>query len=217
MLEMALCRYLARRNAWALELDRSLTMDDLVQTACLGVMQAERTYDSARGKSFAGWAAWHVSREVRRLLGWQNSAVPPAHVGAQSLDTPAFEDSEETRLDLLADDSDAFEASDRQRDLSRALHSAIDRLTDAQGKAVVDFVARTGQTVPQAAQALGMEEAEARRAKSRAMRRLAGDRKLWRAYSAYCPSYSTGFSAFTVYGSATERAAMWFIEHEGST
>ena len=63
-----LCRKLARRYSWMLEADPALEYEDLVQTAFLGLVMAQETFDPAAGKRFAGWAAWFIARQLRRLL-----------------------------------------------------------------------------------------------------------------------------------------------------
>ena len=51
----------------------------------------------------------------------------------------------------------------------------------------------------------------------RGMAALRRDRRFLRhaAFLADIPNFSTGYQAFTVSGSATERAALWLIEQEG--
>lgn len=126
-----LCRYLAQRNRWITQADPSISLEDLTQTAFFGLVKAAETWDATKGRSFSNWAAWAITREYRRLIGWFIGETPPAHVYAQSLDIPAYEedDSGEIRLDLLEDDAlpDVAEAVEA-KEIAQAIDEALERL-----------------------------------------------------------------------------------------
>lgn len=217
-----LCRALAHKNAWMLQADAALDFDDLVQTAFLGLVQASETFCEGEGKTFAGWAAWYIVREFRRLLGWYAGQNPKPHLYAQSLDVSAYGDeSDETALDLIADESipdaaDALEADD----LARAVSDALDRLQIPHAREVLRGMFFERRTKAQIAAQEGLTASNVQNIQRTAMRALRRDRAFQKAVGLYdaMPSYGTGFGTFTVSGSATERGAMWVIEQkEGRT
>ena len=211
-----LCRKLARRYSWMLEADPALEQEDLVQSAFLGLAKAQETFDPAAGKSFAGWAAWFVARELRSLLGWRNAVQPPAHCYAVRLDAPIDpEDPDDTLLDTLADDTlPPVEANLEADELKKLIDQALDSLQPEQADALRGRYMR-GLSEREIARLSGVD---AKRAHSRIVRGMAAlrrDRRFLRraADLADVPNFSTGYQAFTVSGSATERAALWRIEH----
>ena len=211
-----LCRKLARRYSWMLEADPALEYEDLVQTAFLGLVKAQETFDPAAGKRFAGWAAWFFARELRSLLGWQNASQPPAHCYAVRLDAPINpEDSDDTLLDTLADDTlPPVEANLEADELKALIDQALDNLQPEQADALRGRYMR-GLSEREIADLSGVDVKQAHSCIVRGMAALRRDRRFLRhaAELADIPNFSTGYQAFTVNGSATERAAIWMIEH----
>lgn len=82
--------YLARKYAPACALDRAVDVDDLVQAGFFGLIRAKETFDENKGKTWAGWAAWHVKREFEKTLGMREGRFASADAGAVSLDQPLF-------------------------------------------------------------------------------------------------------------------------------
>ena len=215
-----LCRYLAGRARWIAELDPAITLDDLTQSAFLGLVRAAETFDADAGKSWASWAAWHVKRELRKLLGWSNPhSPPPATAGAVSLDAPINADDDEgaTRLDTLSDDTtpDALDGV-YAGELRAALTEAVQRLEIEHAAEVLRCRYGDGLTVAETAKQTGMTAGEVKSIQDRSLRRLLYDRKLKRAVTVWdaMPTYSVGVAAFRQYGSQTERAAQWLTEHD---
>lgn len=213
-----LCRALARKNAWMLQADVSLDFDDLIQAAFLGLIKAAETFCDGKGKTFAGWAAWYIVREFRRLLGWYAGRNPKPHLYAQSLDVPAYDgDSEETMLDMISDEATSdMERSLEADDLAKAVSDALDRLRIPHAQEVIRGKFFEERSAAQIAAQNGLTTSDVQNIQRTAMRVLRRDRTLKKAVYLYdaMPSYGTGFSTFNVSGSATERGAMWLIEHE---
>lgn len=213
-----LCRALARKNAWMLQADVSLDFDDLVHTAFLGLTKAAETFCESKGKTFAGWAAWYIVREFRRLLGWYAGRNPKPHLYAQSLDAPAYDDdSEETMLDMIADESAPdIDTMLENADLAKAVSDALDRIRIPHAQEVIRGKFFEQRSAAQIAAQNGLTTSDVQNIQRTAMRVLRRDRTFQKAVCLYdaMPSYGTGFSTFTVSGSATERGAMWLIEHE---
>lgn len=212
------CRALARKNAWMLQADTAIDFEDLVHTAFFGLMKAAETFCEGKGKTFAGWAAWYIVREFQQLLGWMPGRERKPHLYAQSLDVPAYDDdSEETALDLIADESipdaaDALEADD----LEKAVSDALDRLQIPHAREVLRGKFFERRTRAQIAAQEGLTASDVQNIQSTAMRALRRDRAFQKAAGLYdaMPSYGTGFGTFTVSGSATERGAMWIVEQK---
>ena len=122
---------IARRYARICEVDRAVTMEDLLQTGFIGLANAADTFDPAGGKSWSAWATWKVERELGRFLGLKDGYLSKPHIGAAELDRPipSTEGDAETLLDQLADDSlpepDAALLND---ELRQALRDAMERL-----------------------------------------------------------------------------------------
>ena len=64
-----LLRMMARRYARVCALDRAVSVEDLMQAGFVGLMRAAATFDPEAGKSWAGWARWHIRMEFESALG----------------------------------------------------------------------------------------------------------------------------------------------------
>ena len=212
-----LCRYLAQRNRWITQADPSISLEDLTQTAFFGLVKAAETWDGAKGKSFSCWATWAIVREYRRLIGWLSGKTPPAHVYAQSLDVPAYEedDSGETKLDLIEDDAlpDIAETVEAKA-IAQAIDEALSRLNMPEAQEVLRLKYCEQRTQAQIAAQTGLTCPEVKSIVDRSLRALLRDWRLKRAVSLWdeLPSYSTGVQSFRASGSQTERAALWLID-----
>lgn len=213
-----LCRYLAQRNRWITQADPSISSEDLTQTAFFGLVKAAETWDRTKGKSFSRWAAWAIVREYRQLIGWFSGKIPPAHVYAQSLDVPAYDDDDsgETKLDLLEDGTlpDASEAVEA-KEIAQAIDEALQRLKVSGAQEVLRLKYCEQRTQAQIAAQTGLTCPEVKSIVDRSLRALLRDWRLKRAVSPWdaLPSYSTGVQTFKASGSQTERAALWLIDH----
>ena len=86
-------------------IDTAVDTDDLIQAGYMGLVEAERTFDASKGKSWAGWAAYYIRRAMREAVGI-NTTRERAHLHTVSLDEPLGDDADsDTRLDNLADES----------------------------------------------------------------------------------------------------------------
>ena len=80
---------MARRYAGACAMDRAVSEEDLIQAGFLALVRAAQTYDPAGGKCWAGWAMWHIRREVREAVDrleddGQRQVVRLCHLEARS-------------------------------------------------------------------------------------------------------------------------------------
>ena len=219
MSNKGLCVAVAKRSKWMLKADVSLSFEDLMQSAFFGLVAASRSYDPIKGKTWAAWAAWYISKEFRRLLGWYSSDdPPPAHLFTDSLDVPAIAgDSEsDARMNLLKDDSLADPDADIIADeLSEAVHAAMLRVPVKNGSTVLRLKYIEGLTIPQIMDRTGLTNGQVQSALYKSLKRLRSDTQLRDAVSLWddMPTYGTGVSTFKQRGSQTERAAIWLVEH----
>ncbi len=68
---------------------------DLLSEGCLGLMRATELFDLSKGVRFATYAEWWIRSKAGRFL-----FLHFRH-NADSLDEPAFNDTDETKLDLI--------------------------------------------------------------------------------------------------------------------
>lgn len=142
-----LAQYWAGRYSWAIRKRSDIDLNDLHQAAFLGIMQARKTFDQEKA-SFVTYASFYARNEIRALLGIRSGKMPPSLL---SLDAPLSEDTEDTLLDVVADESipdpdDALIADD----FRQTVRAAVNRLAEDQ-KAVVSFRFYDGLTYNQTA------------------------------------------------------------------
>ena len=212
---------MARRYAGACEMDRAVSEEDLVQAGFLALVRAEQTFDRAGGRSWAGWATWHIKREFDRTLCLRAGRRIQAHSGADTLDRPldAADGERVTVGDLLADDSlpDA-DAGLLLEELCRDVRAAMDNLAEDERRAVRLFEVEA-RGCREAARALGVTPRQALRLNARGCRRLSKDRRLRRLIDLDDRTRfhaHKGVAAFNRdWTSVTEGAALWRIEERG--
>jgi len=206
---------LARRYSY---IDPAVDLDDLTQAGYLGLIEAERTYDPSRGKSWANWAAYYIRRAMREAVGINSTRVR-AHLHTVSLDEPLpGRDGEEgdTRGERLKDES--LPAVDEQllKDECRiAVREAVARLEPDEGE-VIELHDLEGLTYEHVGERLGIPAKRAQQLRENAFRDLRRDKELMRAIDGETRFHAhKGVKAFlSDWTSVTEAAAMWRIERE---
>ena len=174
---------LARQYAVACRLDRAVSVEDLTQAGFLALVRAARTYDSAGGKTWASWATWYVRRACEQALCLREGRRIQAHSGADTLDLPLDADNpgSETVGDLLVDDSlPSPDAGLLLEELRREVRQAVERLADGDQRRVVQLRQLESLSFRDAARAMGISIAQARRLNARACMRLSRDWRLRR-------------------------------------
>ena len=163
--------WVAKHYQWALERDPSLDMDDLLQAGYIGLQTAAETYDSSRG-TWSTWAVPCIRGEIQSAAG-RRKTEPPL-----SLDGACYTNSEGepcSLLDSLPDDTDIEEAvteAQRQAALRKVLQKSLHELASERSREAIRRVDYAGQTLKQAAEAMGCTEYEVRAARDKAFRRL---------------------------------------------
>lgn len=183
-----------------------------MQAAFLGILRARAGYCEARG-SWAAYSSYFIRDEIRLLIGIKNSRLPPLML---SLDAPIAEDSEETRLDLLPDETATnAEESAEFSDMRRCVREAVAQLKDARQRQVAEEIYLRGRAGKDVAAALGVSQARVNGIWNAARQHLARNRRL-RALEDLTPYYRhVGVSEFErTWTSTTEAAVLWRLESE---
>lgn len=209
---------LARHYARACELDRAVSEEDLIQAGFLALVRAKQTYDPSGGRSWAGWAAWHIRREYESALCLRAGARIQAHSGADTLDRSTRTDDgvAATVGELLPDESlpDA-DAGLLLDELRRDVRAAVDRLEDADERRAVRLCQLEARSCRDAAKAMGVSRRQVRQLNRRARERLFRDWRLRRLIDLDDRTRfhaHKGVAAFNRdWTSVTEGAALWRI------
>ena len=177
-----LLQHLAGRYAPACALNRAVDVDDLVQAGFFGLIRAKETFDENKGKTWAGWAAWHVKREFEKALGMREGRFASADAGAVSLDQPLLnkgEEQETTRGELLEDENlpEADEGLLRG-EIVRTVRERVDALEDERGREIVRRSRLDGETLGQVAQDMGITFQQAAQIRGKAEKALRKDKYL---------------------------------------
>ena len=166
--------YWAGRYSWVLEYRNDLDREDLQQAAFLGILEARKAYKEERGGEMT-LAGFYARNEIRALIGIRSGQLPPA---MESLDEPLNDETDDTRLDLLADESlPEIDAALLEEEKRQTVRDAVDRLKPDQ-KAVVNMRFFQGKTYKEAAAEMGVTPERAACLWDNARRNLSRDRYL---------------------------------------
>ena len=207
---------IAIRYMGVLERCPSVDLEDLLQVGCLALVPAALSF-TGQGKTWAGWAAWYISKAIKTALGFRRmtdqggkqTVTPlPALV---SLDQPIIDgDPDSGNLIDMIEDPDAIspqEAAERG-DLSALVREKVAALPDRQSQIITAFDL-DGQSLKSISEAWGVSIQRVSDLRQRGFKRLrASCARLWRDYS---PNYHKhkSVSAFQRSGSSvTEDLAL---------
>ena len=169
-----LANYWAGRYSWILERRNDLDRDDLKQAAFLGILEARKAYKEEKGGEVT-LAGFYARKEIRSLLGIQNGKLPPA---LESLDEPLNDETDDTRLDLIADESiPEADAALLEEEKRQTVRDAVNRLAEDQ-RAVVSLRFFKGKTYKQAADEMNITREKVAIIFNNARRNLRRDRYL---------------------------------------
>ena len=169
-----MAHYWACRYRWAAEQRNDVDMEDLQQAAFLGVMQARKAYDPEKA-SFGTYVGYYARNEIRALLGIRNGKMPPF---LKSLDEPLNDETDDTLLDMVADESipdpdEALIDADRRQ----TVRDAVNRLQEDQ-RTVVSLHFFESKTYQQAADEMNIPRDRVTQIFANARRNLRRDRYL---------------------------------------
>ena len=231
-----LLQLVARRFAWACAFDRAVSVEDLTQAGFIGLVKASESYAPDKGRSWASWAAWYISREIYTAMGyrWQPATeddpgryrATRAHTGARSLDAPLLADDPDgmTGLDALEDTSlPATDEALNLDNLRQYVRRAVERLQGHQEREVMRICGLEEKPYSAAAAALGVSTERVRQIKQRALKSLRRDKALRadaRGDIAELDERTPYYARVTVtsfnrdHTSTTEKAVLWRLEQE---
>lgn len=202
---------LARRYV---RIDPEVDADDLIQAGYMGLVEAERTYDGSKGKSWVGWAAWHVKNAMATAVGIKGTRER-AHLHTISLDAPlGDEDDDAPLMDKLVDESIPDASSGLiEAERAAAVREAVSRL-EGKKRDVVELHDLEGQSLAQIGRSWDLNRERVRQLREKALRDLRRDWRLRRQLDEETPFYRhVGVNTFkTTWTSATEATALWRIE-----
>ena len=137
-----LASYWAGRYSWAIERRNDIDREDLQQAAYLGILQARKPYKEERGGEVT-LAGFYARKEIRALLGIRDGKLPPI---LESLDEPLNDETDDTRLDLIADETvPEADAGLLEEEKRQTVRDAVNRLA-ADQRAVVSLRFFKGKT-----------------------------------------------------------------------
>ena len=169
-----LASYWAGRYSWILERRNDLDREDLQQAAFLGILEARKAYKEERGGEVT-LAGFYARKEIRALLGIRNGKLPPT---LESLDEPINEETDDTRLDLLADETlPEADAALLEEERRQTVRDAVERLKPDQ-RAVVKLRFFQGKTYQQTADEMNVTRDRVTTIFQNARRNLRRDRYL---------------------------------------
>lgn len=165
--------YWVRHYAFLCDGRGDVDQEDLYQAGCIGLLEAAKTFDSAKG-SWSNWASFYIRKGIREAFG-RGKRLPTV-----SLDAPAYRDEDDgTLIHETVPDESIIPDDDRQmsREIVEAVHAAVDALPEDIASAVRS-VALQGLSRADAAGGMGISCDELRRRCGRGLRELRKDRSL---------------------------------------
>lgn len=188
--------------------NRAIDLDDLMQGAFLGMLEAAQTFDGGKG-SFTTWLTFYVRNQCHSALGLKGRERRE-HYAALSTDTALGDDLR--LLDTLVDESlpEATEALERE-DLAHDVRQAVDALPERQREIICRRYFQN-QGFRQISECMSLPYSTTMADKNHAFRALGRDRILRKHYM---PDYLRyGVSTFrTTWTSPTEAAVLWLERH----
>ena len=169
-----LSHYWACRYRWAIAKRNDIDLEDLEQAAAVGIIRAKQAYKDEKA-GFVTLAGFYARNEIRELLGIRNGQLPPI---IESLDEPITDETEDTRLDLLADETlPESDAGLLELEKRQTVRDAIDRLKENQ-KTLVDLRFYGNRTIQQTAKEMNITPVKAGSIWESAKTNLRRDRNL---------------------------------------
>ena len=193
-------------------------MEDLHQSGCMALLEAQKTYDPDRGKTFMSWSYLTIKSAMLTLLGYRDKArhIPPAP--PIPLDKPISDDSDDRLLDTIEDpdyipvDEQIIEKETRE-ETKIEVRAAVDRLKNPAQREVIRRLYLDGQDREKIADDMGIETKKVSRLDREGRLKLRVDQRLC---DFVTPFFKVGVTRFrSSWTSAVEEAVIWRDEHEG--
>ena len=165
--------YLLASKYFHLCANAGIEEDDMLQECWFGFRKAVQAFDPDRG-AFTTHLKFYIKKTcIRDALGIVHGKMKPPPA---SLDEKAFrnDDSEETLLDLLVDESINVTGGAELTDLQRVVRGAVDRLSERE-RIVIHGIYYQRQTLNQIGQLLQVGVARVGQIHVKALRKLRND------------------------------------------
>lgn len=150
---------------------RLFDIDDLKQAGYIALVDAVAGYEPRPDAGFATYLCFHVRHHFAEVAGIRGTKRRP-EIGCFSLDAPLREDTETTRVEMLADPAADFADDVIDREAScqdcAALLVEVDRLPDEQRQALM-LTSWDGLTYIDAAGVMGTDAEQVRQQKRNAV------------------------------------------------
>ncbi|MDL2236093.1 sigma-70 family RNA polymerase sigma factor [Christensenellaceae bacterium OttesenSCG-928-L17] len=204
-----LYRIVSRYKA-AAQKNVALDMEDLMQSATVGLIEAIPAWDEARG-NFLTLAFYYISGEIRREIGIHTTRKRIENMVTVPLSSPIGEDGDTLLVEMIAD-IDAIEPADSacDMDLCRIIRAEVKRLPGLQREAVEGCFLK-GEQLSTISERRGVSLEAVRQQKARGLRNLSKNlqiRRLWTEYESAPFTRKTYAGWKHTHTSAVEQAAM---------
>ena len=192
-------------------------MEDLHQSGCMALLEAQKTFDPDRGKTFMSWSYLTIKNAMLTLLGYRDKArhIPPAP--PIPLDKPISDDSDDRLLDTIEDPDyipvDEQICDKETREETRVeVRAAVDRLKSPAQREVIRRLYLDGQDREKIANDMRIEPKKVSSLDREARRKLRRDKRLCE-YA--MPFFNVSINRFrTTWTSAVEAAVIWREQHQ---
>lgn len=211
---MGLAAYWAKKYDWILLIRHDVDTEDLKQAACIGILEALRAHDDARGTRWTTTAGYYVKAQIFRELlhterpGWDSVPV--------STDKPldSTDAASDTLGDMLEDKALRDPIDDLYReDVRREVRAAIEDLETEEMRLVIRLKYFDGKSHKEIADRLGTDPQTVSLILCKAERRLRYCRHIRNLdyyLDAAMPTGGTGYQTFKrSQMSSVERGVIW--------
>ncbi len=204
---------IASRYTGLLERYPSIDKDDLLQAGRIAIYNSQKHYVPNDEATFVTYVSKAIRWNMMRVLGRKSDGTLPEIL--ESLDEPLTDESDETRLDFVPDNTLTAEEriveQDCRQETAEAVRAAVDRLKNAKQREIITRCWLKEQPKPEAAAEMGIKLKSLQMIDLEARHRLQRDKRL-RQY--VIPFFHVTRSRFnSTWTSAVEAAVIWREEH----
>lgn len=190
-----------------------VTLEDLQQESYFAFLDAVRAYKPEKGFRFTSYLSRHAMNHFRACMGIVRKLDALNY--ADSMNTPAAEDSETESGDLIPDPAgeaplEAVDDKAEQEYFRQLLESVLSELSSIQAAVIRGkYYRQQKQTIPQIAESLHVTPQDVRRELGKGLQELRGKKQVWeikRDYLETAAFHGTGWNAWNYeHGSVEER------------
>ena len=195
--------------------NRAVDIEDLMQSAFLGVEYAARHYDAEKAL-FSTYAALSIRKQCRAALGLQGR-LRKEHYYTDSLDEPISEEGEGTKADMLEDTSlPPSDSNLLQAEMVQTVRAAVAELPGRQAEVIARYWLE-GSDYAEIAAFLGLSLSRAQQLGKKGLRSLSRRDDLQELADAACWRHVSLGAYRTTLTSATEAAALYRMSKDLDT